>query len=438
MIDTDDKMSNDIVDNGADKSSSCADVLPSDDRHAENTAKADDKKSSGFASEVACFSIKVLAIALSLFALISSILIVAMPLSAMRVFNNLGMYESALNCGDTYITRRLENADADKPNSLGVYNKARAVRALSDADMLEALDVSIKLSDDLMRDYVGKDQKSAAHFADRLDKYIRVYMSLYNENATSQKKSKALLDAMDPYYHPFVYDYKHTLMTLDYAARVYSGDPEKLDMMMRDTTGNEFMMSTLDQSHNLLALDVNAATDRQLQITYIDWFVDYIDQLATYLAIRQKALGIKSTLNETVAQEKYTNVLNGKEFSLFVTPQSGFTTIFTQLKTIFPKYAQLAYDFDERGDNESKLHRLYWLQVLTSASDRLWNMGVLLNYSRSAYGQNANKVYDEYGSWTFHYLRMVVDGYDEDGDPIYRSLSGAFDEGLVDYVRSFA
>ncbi|MDE7463764.1 MAG: hypothetical protein K2M48_01945 [Clostridiales bacterium] len=433
-------MANDTVETGEGEVLSNADVL-SPEKNTENVEERSAEKTnkgSSFVGELVGISLKAIAVALSLFILIVSILTVAMPLSAMRVFNKLGMYERALNSGERYIASRLDDGDADITNDLGEYPRVMTAPTLADADMIEALDVCIKLSDNLMRDYVDSDQKSAAYFADELDKYIRIYMSLYGENAISTAKSREIRDSMTPALRPFVYDYKHTLMTMDYAARVYSGDAAKLDMMMYNSNGSgEFMLSMSDQSHNLSAVVIDPDTAWNLQMRYIDWFVDYVDQLSAYLGIQEERLGLTSTTNEVEANEKYRGVLSGNEFSIFVTPENGFTRIYVELKDIFTKYAQLAYDFNTRGEIDVQLHRLYWLRVLTTASDRLWNMGVLLNCNNQAYGQHWRDVYDEYGDFVFHYLRTVVDGYEDDGAPIYRNLVGAYNDAMADYLRNF-
>lgn len=463
MIDTDDKI-NGVNESGDQRRDSHADVVPPKSVSAENNKKADGEKNSdakkSFASEVAVFSVKAIAVALSLVVLIISIITVAAPLSAMRVFNKLGMYERALNSGDRYIRTRLESEDADGVNAHGEYRSLTGSKNLTDDDMVEALDVCIGLSDKLMREYADGDKKSAAYFADGLDKYIRMYLSLNGEIEVSSQKNKDMRQTLAPLYHPFAYDYKHTLMTLDYAARVYSGDPKKLEMMAYDSNGSVpnnyddamFMMSASDQSHNLYSVVLDQTTAENLQITYLDWFVDYADQLSTYLAIQEERLGLTKTITETEAQEKYTNVLGGDEFSLFVTPQGGFTKLYNELMgasgvsyegntsvrragLVF-KYSQLAYDFNTKGSVELELHRLYWLRILTSLSDRLWNMQMLLFRSRSAYGQNASAVSDEYGSDAFKYARYVIVGYD-DGKPQYRDLSALYNADMADWLRNF-
>ncbi|MCH5163304.1 MAG: hypothetical protein J1G38_07475 [Clostridiales bacterium] len=428
-------------------------------RNEPDSVEVQSDKPMSFAGELVALSVKAVAVALSLVVLIVSILVVAMPLSAMRVFNNLGMYERALNSGDRYIESRLDDAKANKTNDKGEYNLVRYRTALSDADMLEALDVCIDLSDDLMKKYVGKDQKSAAYFADRLDKYIRIYMSLNGEPTISSDKSKEMLDAMPPAYHPFVYDYRHTLMTMDYAARVYSGDAEKLNMMIVNTNGSgEYLMSPSDQSHNLYAISVDDMP-WNVQMSRLDWFVDYLDQLNTYLAIQEERLGVTGTLTGVSAMDKFSHVLKGDEFTVLVTPtpkgnrNTPFTDVYdylmgtselyyddnmsTRREGLIFKYVQLAYHFDIRGNTDYKLKRLHWLSVMVSAVNRLWNMQMLLFHSREAYGAYSTKISNEYYSDAFKYARSVIVGYDSDEKPVYRELSAIYEEEMSDYLRLF-
>ncbi len=478
MAETDDKMNG--VENGgdieaqadslppestADSQPAAADAEPEPDakdapdvKDASDAKKPSDGKS-GFAGELVAVSLKAIAVVLSLVVLIVGILSVAMPLSAMRVYNKLGMYERALESGERYIRTRLEGEDAYKTNSFGEYRALTFKPKLSDADMVEALDVCIGLSDKLMRKYADDDKKSAAYFANELDKYIRIYFSLNDEIAISRDKTQKMQSSFAPALRPIVYDYKHTLMTLDYAARVYGGDAKKLENMLYDANGSVpsdkndqmFVVSAADQSYNLFSVQVTPETSWNTQMILLDRFVDYVDQLSTYLAIREQKFGLTKPISEVEANEKYMNALRGDEFSMLVTPQGGYTKLYDELMGksgnmdisarstgLMFKYTRLAYDFDTRGDAELQLHRLYWLRILTTAADRLWNMQMLLFRSRAAFGQYSGAISDEYYTDAFKYARCVVGGYEDDGAPIWLDLTTQYNNAMTDWLRNFS
>lgn len=459
MADTDDKINGVNANGDGDEVKSYADILPPRSPSDEDDAKKQSVDKKSFAGELVVFSLKAVAVALSLVILILSIITVAAPLSAMRVFNNMGMYERALNSGDRYIFSRLKSAGADKENAFGEYRALMTDAELSDGDMLEALDVCIGLSDKLMRKYADDDKKSSAYFADELDKYIRILFSLQNETDIMREKTKKRLEAFAPAYRPLVYDYKHSLMTLDYEARVRSADGDKIATMFYDSNGatpsdrdeSKFTMPATTQSHNLYSVVLNSDTAWNTVMNYIDWFVDYVDQLGTYLDIKERALGLTKPISEVEANRDYLNALNGDEFSLLITPGGGYTRLYNELmgnsgvmdmsaraNGLMFKFGQLAYEFDTRGDSEIALHRLYWLRIINSTAERLWNMQMLLFRSRDMFGQNSTVVSDEYYTDAFKYARCVIVGYDDQSAPVYRDLSTLYSEEAADWLRDFS
>ncbi len=402
MVDTDDNRS---VESEKASEKSYADI-PSASNNSETATSTEDDKLS-FGSELAAITIKTIAVVLSVVALIISILTVVMPLSAMRTYNKLGMSERALESGERYIASRLDDYDADKTDGKGQYVKVTATSAFADDDMLEALGVCLNLSQDLMDNYVDSDADSAEYFAKKLDKFARIYMSLKGSSRISELKSQKATSLMKPIYRPYVYNYAHTIMTTDFRARVYMGKTDK--MMYTSNTDGIFMTDTSERSHSLSSADFR---DPNIEVSdkvlYVNWFVDYIDQLNVYLGVQLERLGVDRVLKMTdVIDTPFENILTGKEFELFVVPGEGFTTLFTELKKMFTQYAQMAVDIPTNGDIDKQLRQLYWLRIIGTAADSLWNMGILTNYSRNAYGAAAGAVEKEFGDHVYDYFDFV-------------------------------
>ncbi len=391
------------------------------------------EKSGAFIEELIKIGVKTVAVAVSVVMLILSILTVALPLSAMRVFNKLGMEERAMNSGDRYISRRLDKEDANVADDMGNYVRASQIASLNDDDMREALTVCISLSDSLMAASGDGDARSAEYFAEKLDEYIRIYLSLNGISAVNDAKSAQNVSRVAPALRPFVYDYAHSLRTLDYEARVRLG---KTDVMLYNTNINGVILTpVIERSQTYAGLQFGINTSKNNMISILDGFVDYIDQLSAYLAVVQKRLGVKGLLSEQKEdQEKYGNVLNGDEFSLFITPENGFTPVFTNLVnglSKFTKYAQAAVDFGFTTLDE-ELHRLYWLRILASASDRLLNLGRLLHFNRAKYGMYAAQINEYYSTFTFDYFRFVK--YNNDT----AFISSVYNSAMADYLAHYS
>ena len=153
--------------------------------------------SDGFVGEAVALSVKAVAVALSVFMLILSILTVVMPLSAMRVFNKLGMSERAINSGERYINNRTDKYDAGGIDERGNFKALSATPQLTNSDFIEALDVCISLSYKLTEKYAKTDDvDSTRYFAQILEKYTRMYMSLSGFRGVSEKKNAANIAAV--------------------------------------------------------------------------------------------------------------------------------------------------------------------------------------------------------------------------------------------------
>lgn len=445
MTERDDKQPTDII---ADKETALDEVAETPARHIDSDVAAedaeaernkapaevetDDKKDGSFIEELVKIGVKTVAVALSVVMLILSILTVALPLNAMRVFNKLGMKERAMNSGERYIVTRLDKVNADITDEIGNYVRVSETRSLTDADMTEALTVCIGLSDTLMSEH-GGDVASAKYFAEKLDKYVRIYLSLNGVNTVNSQKSANNVNSVSPALRPFVYNYAHSLMTLDYEARMYLG---KTDVMLYNTNINGNILTTVtERSQTYAGLQFDGNTPKNNIVTLLDGFVDYIDQLSVYLSVVQKRLGVSGLLGETQEeQNKFRNILNGDEFSVFITPENGFTPVFANLVTglsSFTKYAQAAADFPTTTLDE-QLHRLYWLRILASASDRLLNLGRLLYFNRSVYGLYASDITDYYSAFAFDYFRFVNVG----SDPTF--ISSVYNTAMAAYIAHFS
>ncbi len=200
---------------------------------------------------------------------------------------------------------------------------------------------------------------------------------------------------------PLVYDFAHTVMVLNYRARIIMGG-DALNYMLYDSGRDGDCVQTLSNRSNTYAGVVNK-TDPDI----IDGFIDYIDLLDEYLGYAYNKLGVTDRLNEAIfsatepeeARDKayrYRHMLKGDEFRLFITPEAGFTPLYENLKS-FRDFAQAAVDYNCKDINDT-LHRLYWLNVLNSVSTRLWYMSMMLYYDQTDSYGNRDAVLDEYGT----------------------------------------
>ncbi len=397
--------------------------------------KSEEKDDGAEGSFIGVF-VKTVAVTLSVVFLLLAILTVAMPLSAMRVFNRMGWSERALNSGDRYITHRIKKSDAAATDGLGNYIAFPATN-LNDADMREAYDVCIGLSRGLMNSTAESgDMKSAQYFAKKLELYSRQYMSLGGIMTNNREKSVYDIENVpDIRMRPYVYDYSHTVMLDNFRARTYTGE---LDKMLYDSgrSGDCVIATqTLANTYETGSIPVSP----QSAAAVIDEFVDYADQLGVYLSVKFDSLGLSARLDESNVPTEYSNILTGNEFELFITPTGGFTSIYNKLKGAFTRYAQAAADFNAVTVDD-ELHKLYWLQALNSASVKLWYMSMLLYYDKTgSYGLQRNAIKQEYSSnYTCEMYKFVL--YDL-GDGFGRQLtelSDVYNKCMKNYLGHFA
>ena len=325
--------------------------------------------------EAIAISVKAVAVALSLVIIITSILAVALPLSAMRVFNNLGMTERAFDFGARYISRELDGYGADTDDK-GNYKSL--AQATVDDGFVEALDVGIGLAYKLAEKYADKgDSASVAYYAEYLERYTRMYSCLKDfGRLTAEKDALRIAGVPTLAMRPYVYSYAHDMRVMNYRARAYLGETDSLLYNSR-IIGDA--VTTLDGMANTYTgqnpLDV---TDAARRADLLDDFTDYIAQLGTYLSVEFDKLGVSGSYTEGDMQNL-------------------FSKVYERLKN-FGDYSRAAYEFPVATFDE-RLRQLYWLQELSSASTKLWYMSMLLYYNRDMYGAAKTAIVDEYNRY---------------------------------------
>lgn len=392
-------------------------------------APVDEPSGNSFADELITAIFKTTFVALSLIAMLACIIAFALPLSTMRLFNSMGMSERAVDFGERYISRELKSnkssdgkRTADYTDSDGNMPVLTATPALTNNDFMEALYVCNNLSDKLMTESLKSgDEVRAKYYAERLEKYTRMYLSLNNLSAVTLKKDRDNIASVPAAVRPVVYSYEHDLHVLNYRARAVLGKTNKITHNNhRYTDGVMIEIGTLSNTYSDSSLD-----DPTVQ--RMDEYVDYIAQLGAYLDIEFMRIGVETDLNkkftvngkhpvtgnditltvpalsETYIFNNYGNKLDGDEFSLFILPLKdvtgssyGFTRLYNQLGS-FSRYAQWAAK-NEPPDENGKLHQLYWLRVLSDTSRKLWYMEMLLYYNSENLGQNEAAVKEKYGT----------------------------------------
>ncbi|MDE6401737.1 MAG: hypothetical protein K2L54_03900, partial [Clostridiales bacterium] len=164
--------------------------------------------SASFGDELIGIAVKSVAVVLSVILIIVCILAVALPLPAMRIFNSLGMSERAVDFGERYIARELGDhygvyeytdgnnfvrtarADASHTDGRGNFDILAKTPALTNDEFIEALYVCTKLSYDIMEEcYALGDTARGAYYAERVEKYTRMYLSLNNVATVNNSKS---------------------------------------------------------------------------------------------------------------------------------------------------------------------------------------------------------------------------------------------------------
>lgn len=422
------------------------DVKTSDNKNDENN------DSPSVVGELIAVAVKATAIALSLLAMLVCILAVGLPFTSMRLFNKFGMSERAVDFGERYISGELNEYGAAKTDNLGNYFELSRTAALTNDDFTEALYVCNSLSRKLMNGYFqAGDTARGRYYAERLEKYTRMYLSLNNVALVNSRKDARNIASVPVALRPTVYSYAHEMRVMNYRARSYLGTT---DRMLYEPGLSGIITETQTQSATF------AGSTQSINAQLLDEFVDYVDQLGEYLDVEFLRAGVENDLSkkfdirvgdrvikdvpvysETYMINKGRNVLKGTEFSVFLNgtdavsgAQAGFTSLYTQLKC-FGAYAQWAVDYvPSSGANaeSDRLKQLYWLQILTQTAQRFWYMENLLYYSRDNFGISSNAIADEYVNSTCQKFGQVT--YDS---RLYR-ISEVYTVKLGEYLALFS
>lgn len=415
-----------------------------------------------FADDIISAIFKTLFVALSLIAMLACIIAVSLPLTSMRVFNNLGFSARAVDFGERYISRELRSYSSDGrtagyTDEKGDMPVLSVTPELTNDDFIEALYVCNRLSNKLMTDSLKSgDTASARYYAERLEKYTRMYLSLNGLPLVSLKTDAKNITSMTlPALKPVVYSYEHDMRVYNFRARAVLGKTD--GMVYNNRTFGSGIMSTPSSRSESLSIDIESDTDAGY-VQWIDDYIDYIDQIGAYLDVEFTKLGVETdfskqvtvtdngneltvpVLCETFVRSQYQNkILKGDEFSLFIMPlkdvtetSNGFTLLFRQLKS-FTKYAQLAVEIVPNEDNGA-LHQLYWLRVLSSVSQKLWYMEMLLYFNRGVLGLNSDAITESYDTCK-NYTFVKYEKDSMPGVTLYQ-LSEVYADKLAKYISS--
>lgn len=416
-------------------------VAPSNNQTELEANSVDGKTENGrsFTGELVSVAVKAVAVALSVILLLTCILAVAMPLSTMRIFNKLGMSARAVDFGERYINRELNSysgtynytdeddivrtgtAKASHTDGVGNYDVLGRTPALTNDDFMEAIYVCTNLSYNMMEEYYkAGDKKSGEYYAERVEKYTRMYLSLSDVNVVNAKKSESNINSMPLIaLRPYVYSYGHDIRVMNFRARAWLN---KTEYAMNAISSGVDRLTVL----NATFWGLNIPNDKSAAEQVLDNYVDYISCLSEYLDVEFLRAGVENDLSksgkagerenvpvmsEAFVGSNYLNVLSGDGFSLFVTRTDGFTPYFEFLKARLHDYFQAAVDYtpDDRINNklDEQLHQLYWLQAMSDIARKLWYMGMLINYSREQYGSSMSTIKDEYSDNTFSNFQFV-------------------------------
>lgn len=393
------------------------------------------KEESSFFDELLCASVKSLFLTFIAATLIVCILALSFPLSTMRIFNNMGLYERSVDFAERYITRRMKSEHVLDTDEVGNYTKLPSCRELSDGDFTEALYVCNSLCEKLLTESIlGGNAARTKYYAERLEKYTRVYLSRYNLNDIAAATDRANIESMpNAALRPSVYSYKQRMRALNFRARTYLGTTDYVLYDNRSPDTNDILTSIYNRSMYFPGL---LPSDDMAKAAALDDFTDYIGQLSEYLNVQFLLAGAETDVtakrdvfdkasnsqktdipvnSELFIKNEYVNLLDGDEFNLIVKPKTevtaadnGYTAIFQNLTLCFPKYAQWAVDITPSGD-DGALHQLYWLQNLSLFARRVMYMETLLYYSRDNFGLNSEAIRDSYTSHTYEQFTRSVE-----------------------------
>ena len=430
-------------------------IVPAPKR-AEPVAVAEPTDNRSFSDELITVIVKTVFVALSLIAMLSCILAFALPLQTMRICNNMGLSERAVDFGERYISRELESykdgngRTADYADEQGNMPVLSATPQLTNDDFVEALYVCNRLSERLMNENLRSGNAALTkYYAERLEKYTRMYLSLSGVQALNLRTDQNNISSISPALRPVVYSYAHDMRVLNYRARAVLGQTNNITYNTR--SDNLGIMTRLSERSGTL---FGTTPDTQeARVALIDDYVDYIDQLGAYLDVEFIKIGVENdlskkftitengntytvtTLSEPFVRSQYRNkVLGGDEFSLFIMPLSdvtetsnGFTTLYSQLSK-FTQYAQWAVDTVPAGE-DGLLHQVYWLRALSSASQRLWYMEMLLYFNSEVLGYNRDAVIERYGTC----LSYTIVKYND----LSYQISEVYAKKLTQYIAQY-
>ena len=430
------------------------------------TAPPEPTEEGSFADELVSSIFKTLFIALSLIAILACIIAVALPLTSMRVFNNIGFTERAVDFGERYISRELRSYTDDNGRTAGYTDEKGDMPVLTNTpeltndDFIEALYVCNRISEKLMTESLRSgDMARAQYYAERLEKYTRTYLSLNGLGEFSIKNNANNIASMPtPALQPVVYSYEHDMRVSNFRARAVLG---KTDMIVyNNRTFGMGIVDTTSRRSTSMSIDITSTESGKIQL--VDDYIDYIDQLGAYLDVEFAKLGVETdlskrvtvtdngaeltvpVLSETFVRSQYMNkILTGEEFSLLLTPLSqatetsnGFTVLYSNLNK-FTQYAQWAVDASDalRYEDNGALHQLYWLRVLSSVSQKLWYMEMILYYNRGVLGLNSEAIADSYNTCQGY---TMVDYEDSAMPGVKRyQLSEVYAKKLTHYVAQY-
>lgn len=300
-------------------------------------------------------------------ALIAAIIVIVNPFLAMGAYDNLGMYDRALNCAVAYIDRTEKEQGVSESDYLYVSNLHEDKNFVS-AER-RAIAYSAKMFD-----------FKSTKYATELERFTREFCSLYGATATNTAISNENISAVSPALRPTVYSYNDYLKTLNFKARIAQGDMSKMLYngsfnVVGDRVENGILIETQTVSNTHASL-----TEESISEASMDSFSLYLSQLNAYLEYEFTRSGMYSLPDLSDSSIADFNFAVGQDyFGFFVDKMSGYTYAYRNLSN-FRQYLNYALSYNYANEND-ELRRLYWLNNLTrftsnmSAMSRaLWKM----------------------------------------------------------------
>lgn len=396
-----------------------------------------------FTGELISIAVKTVAVALSLIVMIVPIIAIGLPLVSMRIFNDLGMSARAIDFGERYISRELDDYGADRTDEVGKYAILFNTPELTNDDFVEALYVLTNLSKKLMDErYASGDTAEGKYYAERLEKYTRMYQSLNNVSLVNLRTDEKNMYSVSKFIRPLVYKYEHEIVVLNYRARSYLG---KTDSMLVDPTYNPNVVVDVGSQSRSFSGIINEMTELTPQL--LDQFVDFADMLGEYIDVELLCAGIPNDMyrevlvdgiNYPIWSEGYLSrrgrgLLSGTEFSMFITRQNGLSSLFNQFLSCFNAYAQWAVSYvpSSGADREADMVRqLYWVQNLTSTWHRFVYMARLMYYSKEYFGSASEAIDGAYEACkALGNVKYEIPGLSPSND-----LEGAYNDLMKKYI----